>query len=291
MVYKRKRKNVRKQNSKRYRKKNRRVRKPSKALAKTIGKIVDKKLDLKIEDKYKLDSVFSADHSASTWDSSTESCLMNITPTIIEGADVNQRIGKKVTLKHLRVQIRFRPYSNMHVNPTENVTSGDFIFGTNPFVQLPPCAAFVVSLPRETWNSTSSTDLRKALAVKYKEPGVYRQDLEDSDGQKIVKALRSVSQCKISRKYRVYTTFREPYTSTGIDYPQAAVTMSCAQNTNSVIKAKLMKKILFETNEPAQLVYLLYIQCGSKWHDSNYNGSLHRPQNLQTRILWTYEDA
>ena len=259
---------------------------------KAVKKMIDIALDRRIEDKYKLDSEFSMNQAPSTWDSSTESCLINITPTIIEGADVNQRIGKKVTLKNFRCQIRYRPYSSMHVNPTDDVTTNDFTFSQNPYPQLPSGTAFFVSLPRETWNSTSSTDLRKAMAIKFKEPGVYTQDLLDSDGQKIVKAVKFHSKVSLRRRYRTDITFRQPYTdSVGSTIPQAAVIISSAQNTDAVIKSKLMKKELFETNEPARKVYLIYFQFGSKWYDQDYQVSLSRPQMLQTRVLWTYEDA
>lgn len=256
---------------------------------KQVTKMINRALDIRVEDKYLLDSVFS-DIAAPAWDANTESILSNYTPVIVEGADAGQRIGKKVTLKNLRIQIKYLPYSRHFSTPIEGDNS-ETAYALNPFQQLPPVEVFFISVPRQLYADVSGAEIRQACAVKFREPGVYRQDFYDNTGQRLVKSIKFIAKTRLSRKYRTLAVPRGAYTSVGISYPQAATIVNAAQFDNTVLKAKLGRKVLFETNSPAREVFLLYAHFGSKWHDPGYNGPITRPQKFETRVLWTYEDA
>lgn len=255
-----------------------------------VKKMIDRALDVRIEDKFLLDSSFNDIHNTS-WDSTSQSYLMNYTPTIMEGTGPSARVGKKIHLKQFRLQLRFLPSGYQQSGTTEQ-SNGFYNQGVNPYIVQPPLECFFCSIPRDLWENTSSSDLRQVLAVKFRADGTYRQDFINDVGQHGVKGIKLISKISLKPKYRTQAVYRDEYTDLlGNTYPQSLVIENFPQYCNGVIKAKIDRTALLESNQPAKLIYFLYARQASKWLDTTFDHGIHQATNLSSRTLWTYEDS
>lgn len=276
----------------RKRRKNKRPKRLNKSQFKQISLLIDKKIDLSVEDKFKLDSSFT-DNSASGWDATTKTMFLNMTPTIAVGTAESQRIGLKVKMKQMRIQIRMLPSFYSTLTNTENTTD-NLSITRNLFRNFPPVNVYFVSIPRETHETTSNAELRAALKIKFKPSGYYRQDFLSSTEQKTVKAIKLISKCQLKQKFKNLSVYSPTFPILGGgDSGDGVQVLNVPQIDNAVISHKFNQSWLFEnsTNSPAKLTYYLYAEFSNKWYNPSYDGQIDRPTHFDTRSLFTYEDS
>lgn len=295
MTYKKKYFSRKKQSKKAPRRSRRRKpvkRNLSKAQQKAISQLIDKKIDQSIEDKYKLDSSFT-DNAAAGWDAVSNTILLSTTPELDVGTSQSQRIGLKVKMKQVRIQIRMLPKFYSTLTNTENTTD-NLSLSRNLFRNLPPVNVYLVAIPRDIHETTGGSDIRAALKIKFKPAGYYRQDFNTSVEQNLVKAIKLIAKCQLKQKYRNISVYSPSFPlAGGGESGEGVQVLNVPQYDNAVIKHNFNKTWLFEnsSNKPAKMTYYLYAEFSNKWYNTSYDGTIDRPEHFETRTLFTYEDS
>lgn len=265
--------------------KGRRKAKPmTKTMVKAVKKIVATQIDRAVEDKYLLDQYFT-NHAANV-DLMDNSLMVDLSPTIVEGAGPSQRIGKKVNFKNLRVQLRFLPRlycKNISAGLSEGFT---LISNQSCIPQQPPIEVFLCEINKELWQNTTAEAMRGALAIKFRDPGIYRQDLYGSTAQKGVTGIKLLCKTKLKHKYKSQATFMTDGSPSG----DKLMVTSLPMFDYAVLATKYKKSVLYDANVPSKFKIILYARFDSKWRDSSLE-VIPKPQELSTRVLYNYEDA
>lgn len=266
-----------------------RKKKAGQKLTKTVKNIVKDVLDTRIEDKFLIDAAY--DDIKTHFNLTHHTILKEITPTISHSELRDGRIGDKVLMKSLTVQVRMRP--RFHFQPL-NSSSGQTMLSNDIVPNLPPVKIYLFKIVRDMI-PTDPTDellflnnLQSYLKVKFKVAGVYDQELQTDDGQKVIKSVRQLGKAvSLPQKYR---SFGLPSTISGVP-PRDSIVVSSGQYVHKYIYAKINKKMTFSLNDkPLQDRYFLYAQFSNDWMNTSYNVPT-QPDDFSIRNRWVYEDS
>ena len=238
-------------------------------------------LDRRIEDKFILEANF-VDHLAS-YDVASKTLMYETNPHINQGTTGSSRIGDKVMMKLLRIQIRYRPGRTSLLIPT----GPGWAPPSCPFPQYPTVKVFLISIDADT-AALGQPTLRNAAAIKFREDGKYRQDVQQEVLQTVYKSMRLVAKATMKVNYRSASFIHPKYdavSNSAVRIVKEPLVSYC------VLKATLKEKLLYNIgNVPARKRYFIYVQFSNKWHDPVYN-PIAAPGQFDQRALWVYEDA
>lgn len=247
---------------------------------------VDRKLDDLIEDKYVLDA--SYDPLISHWDTATRTIIKEITPTIPAGTSVSERVGQKITLKRLSIQLRTRPVS-FNLDPPINTSL--MVFSNNLVSDTGRIRIFVVSIIENIASSLTESQLRVALGVKFPTPGTWKQDQALSDGHKAVKAIKMLTKKTLNKKFRTFAVAAESQTAHTPFLLNKVQVINVAQYSHCYLNVSFNKKIVLNVgNKPLTHRYYIFAQFYDNWRNTSWDPPAP-PHDFAIRNLWVYEDA
>lgn len=254
-----------------------------------VKAMIEKKMDLAIEDKFLLDQNYINNKAA--WTDDYHVAAIDLSPTINRGTSSNERTGQKVTLKQFHVWFQLMgPIANTlyRVDYATDLLKDNYPeANTQPFAKYEPITLYMVRVPITVWNAYSAADKRNILATRFPIKGEYPQDRAEST------LLEAAKQIKLLKQ----KTFKLPYdyhnvlfnTNTGIPMNQA---ISMPKPLNFKMSMDINQKIFMNdtTMNPRDYGYIAYL-CGKTNLLLGGWGDYASLEVLNTRVLWTYEDA
>lgn len=274
-----KRQNKRGKRQRRQRKK--RPRKTAAVTKKKVKKMIDVALDRRIEDKYLLESAYTALRAGDADNDATNFCyLQEITPGFSAGTAVNARIGEKVFWKGFKLMMRMRPIQY------ENGAAVSVSNSTNVVPITDSVKVWIISAPRDVTIAPSD------LLVKFRRQGQWKQDVITTrkDDFPELKYVRKITKkpIKLRRKFRTISGY--PVTGAGVD---RAFLFSVPQMVYRDLFVPIKKKILLDnaSGYPLKSKYYMFIQYGIGAWRTGYDTNTATMPEIDFRTCHIYEDA
>lgn len=238
---------------------------------------------MKVEDKYSLDANFVT--ILQDYHEQTRRLLVDISPVINRGTEVAQRVGDKVFMKYLKLQLRYLPAKR---NFRIGSVGADVAYANNLYTRLPPVKIFIIRVVKDLADNMTATLLRGGLESKFRPRGTYVQDFDQSIGLELVRGVNLIGKGQVSQSYKQSMI-------SIVDFEQAGPTLrvvSVPQYSYASIFVKFGKKWLYDnaSARPRMFRYLVYMQFTDKWQDTAWDQPAV-PEDIAIRKLWVYEDA
>lgn len=250
----------------------------SKCQAKAVKKIVESKLDNFVEDKYQIESTYTALRAGSADDDALNKCyLKEITPGFALGTGPNNRVGNKVRVKFLGMQLRMKPHQK-----AATVTAGA-TNTTDPFPSTEKVKFWIIRTPANVQVDPDD------LLTKYRRYGLWPQEVvQDVPSQQTKPSVKTLYKFNMSPRYRMLSS------QTNTDINSVMTVYSIPQWSLKDIVVPFNKQILLNatTSNPIHHRYFLYIQYQSYFQDDlpgNWQDVEMPLVDIRTR--WVYEDA
>lgn len=279
----------------------RRQPKVNKATKTLLNNMILKKMDQQIEDKYILDTGFHNHND--NFDAGTKSMVVNVSPAILNGDEVNQRTGNKVRLKYLRTFFRYLPGKGGQHGV---IDSSSPTYSGNWFGDIPDATVYLLKINSQMIQTMSAADLRVACNAKFRSAGHCWQDYAQSTGQQANSAIKLLDKFTMQSKYRSVVCPFTPLNATGtfaagppetqtiVPTYQASCTLVQVPQYSyyNLLCSKLAQKIEIEDvhNRPIKYQYWYFIQLGSGYNNNSYDPII-KPEDFSTRNVWVFEDA
>lgn len=249
-----------------------------------VKNIVKTVLDKRIEDKYLIDGGYIQLNNS--YNVMHNTILKELTPTINTGSAHNERIGDKVLMKSLTVQVRLRP--RFHFQPL-NSSQGQAQLATALIPQVPDCKVYLFKIARDMIPTDPQlqtqflNNLQSYLKVKFKQDGVFDQELQRDDGQKVIKSVVQIGKVtKLPVRFQVAAL---PSYAQNVD----GQVICSPKYAHKYCYARMNKKLTFAlNNQPIQHKYFLYAQFDNAWRNNVFDPP-QQPDDFSIRVRWLYE--
>ena len=244
--------------------------------------IVHKQLDLAIEDKFLLDAAYTAAHA--NYSPVTRTLLREITPTITQGDQVDQRQGNKVKMKRMTMQIRMKMNAYNHIRTVGTVP---WVSAENIFRDTGNVRVFVIRVVAELGTAVLPVVIEGAMASKYNLPGSFRQDYALSGGKSVMPGISVIGRTTLKKKWRTAIC---PVNDTGATPMQTHI-LNVPQYDHTYLNCKLDDEFTYTLgNNPIKHKYYVYAQFYDNWRNAVWDVPI-APAIFDIRNIWIYEDA
>lgn len=259
-------------------------RKPLTKLAtQAVQSMINKTLDVRAEDKFSLDTNYQS--ALANYDFNSQATFVDITPTINQGSGVAQREGNKVFIKGLKLAMRAIP-SLAQTTVVAGAASG---FASDPLYNRPAIRCFLIRVKHEVIVLQPVADMLGALAVRFRAPGVWKQDKQQNTLNSLAKNFKFLKSWTIPQKFN--RAIVPVVNSSGIGNQEMDI-FQIPTNSTFDQYCQMGQKVVFDdsTSRPRDDRYLLYCCWLDDRQDHTY--SLKTPlQALDYRRCYIYEDS